>query len=297
LKRHTNIIEKIARDTARFRQQNSTVKVPQSIFEAARSDTESIYTFNSTATSTYFTFDDIIVNSAAYRRAITSSKEPDSLTNLRMPKSIKGVESIPASIRQKLTFEEVISLRALQEEIEEDLSHAVAENNSVKEERIKEREYREKELKDVVNGYQTKIDRLSREHQIECEKMYRTHDIDLNKWSEVREKLEVEYKLTTEKLRNELDTMEVNQENYERVLAVKEKEYASSFAAREIELLRSTKEFLLKKISNLETVLRDQNQHFQDIEKRLLLLSGLPPRSVSFILIILTRIYRRIARY
>jgi hypothetical protein len=128
------VLGQVAQRTARFRQAYPRVKAPPSVFRAMVDDTASIYSFNSTATSTNFDFDNDVVNSQAYRRAMASSRSnvnlsamsagqehaednSDAETVVDSSQYLDGREEfIPISIRQKLSPHELATLVKMREE-------------------------------------------------------------------------------------------------------------------------------------------------------------------------------------
>ncbi|ORY17080.1 hypothetical protein BCR34DRAFT_555977 [Clohesyomyces aquaticus] len=80
LQNNTAVLQNVAYQTGRFRRANPKVKAPASVFEVDFDDVASIYTTNSAATSTNFAFDDLVVNSQAYRRALFQTKSSQNLT-------------------------------------------------------------------------------------------------------------------------------------------------------------------------------------------------------------------------
>lgn len=77
------MMQKSASRLGQFRRANPRVRAPSSVFEMATDDTASLYSTNSTATSTNFIFDDMVVNSQAYRRALSQPRVNLSLTPLQ----------------------------------------------------------------------------------------------------------------------------------------------------------------------------------------------------------------------
>lgn len=108
----------------RFRQSNPRVKAPSSVFESAVDDVASLYSVDSTASSTDFTFDDLVINSQAYRRALNQTRSNLNLGPLKeqseqsssdtetvveasiaedLPQSTTLPYNIPLHIRTRLT--------------------------------------------------------------------------------------------------------------------------------------------------------------------------------------------------
>lgn len=90
-----------AQRLVQFRRANPKVKAPSSVFEVAIDDAASIYSSNSTATSTNFIFDDLVVNSQAYRRALNQSRSFTHLAPLQEQSEIPSdtdtvVEGMPS---------------------------------------------------------------------------------------------------------------------------------------------------------------------------------------------------------
>lgn len=83
MRKNNAVLERVARQTSRFRQANPKVKAPSSVFQVELDDIASLYTTESTVTSTNFTFDSVVINSQAYRRALNQSKSSQNLTALR----------------------------------------------------------------------------------------------------------------------------------------------------------------------------------------------------------------------
>ncbi|KAF2179065.1 hypothetical protein K469DRAFT_717574 [Zopfia rhizophila CBS 207.26] len=107
LQNNTSILQGVAQRTSKFRQANLRVKAPGSIFEFAKDDdVASIYSADSRATSTNFIFDDLVVNSQAYRRALSQSRSSVNLAPLQEQSEISSdadtvVEGSPAAEAQK----------------------------------------------------------------------------------------------------------------------------------------------------------------------------------------------------
>ncbi len=74
LQNSSQVLGQISQDTSKLRQEHPRVQSPSSVFEAAADDVASIYSYRSAATSTDFVFDDVVVNSKAYRKALASSR-------------------------------------------------------------------------------------------------------------------------------------------------------------------------------------------------------------------------------
>ncbi|KAF2252440.1 hypothetical protein BU26DRAFT_502909 [Trematosphaeria pertusa] len=74
LENNTTVLQSVAHQTTRFRHANPRVKAPGSVFELEIDDVASLYSVDSVATSTNFAFDDLVVNSQAYRRALAQSR-------------------------------------------------------------------------------------------------------------------------------------------------------------------------------------------------------------------------------
>ncbi|KAF2016485.1 hypothetical protein BU24DRAFT_409583 [Aaosphaeria arxii CBS 175.79] len=75
-------MQNAAQRLGQFRNANAQVKAPRSIFENAFDDVASLYSVDSAATSTNFIFDDVVVNSQAYRRALAQSRSSVALGTL-----------------------------------------------------------------------------------------------------------------------------------------------------------------------------------------------------------------------
>ncbi|KAF2727460.1 hypothetical protein EJ04DRAFT_557379 [Polyplosphaeria fusca] len=72
-------LQGLAQQTKKFRRANPRINAPSSVFEVAIDDVASLYSVDSTATSTNFLFDDQVINSTAYRRTLQSQSRSDVL--------------------------------------------------------------------------------------------------------------------------------------------------------------------------------------------------------------------------
>ncbi|KAF2202759.1 hypothetical protein GQ43DRAFT_462125 [Delitschia confertaspora ATCC 74209] len=132
LRNNTTVLQAVAQKSSKFRQANPRVKAPSSVFELAIDDFTSLYSYDSSATSTNFAFDDDIINSQAYRRALHSSRSPVNLSIVQEQSETSSgsatvvdkpsiTESdkwkIPIGVRLKLSIEEIDSLLAKMEEM------------------------------------------------------------------------------------------------------------------------------------------------------------------------------------
>lgn len=74
LQNNNVVLEQVAQRSYKLRQAHPKVRAPPSVFDAVIDDGASVFTYNSTASSTNFSFDDYLVNSQAYRRALAASR-------------------------------------------------------------------------------------------------------------------------------------------------------------------------------------------------------------------------------
>jgi hypothetical protein len=112
LQKNTTMLEQVAWQTRILRKTYPSVKAPESIFQFAGDDIQNAYreeadraSYISTASSTQFDFDDVIVNAQVYRRVMAdtgiklsqaSDLTPDDAT-IRMPRAAPFVDSMSIS--------------------------------------------------------------------------------------------------------------------------------------------------------------------------------------------------------
>jgi chromosome segregation ATPase len=129
----------------KFRQSNPRVKAPSSVFESAIDDVASLYSVDSAASSTDFSFDNLVINSQAYRRALNqtrsslhlealkeqseTSSETETVVDIKMD-GITHTDSIPESIRNKLTANQLYVLLNSMDEIIKQKSEEKAEERT-----------------------------------------------------------------------------------------------------------------------------------------------------------------------
>ncbi|KAF2004242.1 hypothetical protein P154DRAFT_51622 [Amniculicola lignicola CBS 123094] len=80
LQNNTVVLQNFAYQTGRFRRANPKVKAPTSVFEVEFDDVASMFTADSSTTSTNFAFDDVVVGSQADLHALVQTKSSHNLT-------------------------------------------------------------------------------------------------------------------------------------------------------------------------------------------------------------------------
>jgi hypothetical protein len=78
LQNNNTVLEQVAQRSYKLRQAHPKIRAPPSVFEEFVDDAKSVFTYNSTASSTNFSFDHYLVNAQAYRRALAFSRNDSS---------------------------------------------------------------------------------------------------------------------------------------------------------------------------------------------------------------------------
>jgi hypothetical protein len=89
------VLDQVARRTVSLRQSHPRVKAPSSIFEASIDDAGSIINYSeSVMSATDFSFDDVVVNSIAYRRALANASSQNLTTQARKQRADSDADTV-----------------------------------------------------------------------------------------------------------------------------------------------------------------------------------------------------------
>lgn len=221
------------------------------MLEAALDDAASIYSYNSTATDTTFIFDNDIINSQAYRRALAAPRtnlssaaaatdekadetsETDTVVNAsQFPDGSE--ELIPRSFRHKLTAAEIAVLIRKHEET-----------------KLKFAGHNKEEFEQVTR----EVQELKRKYML-VKKYYFDKESQVQFLQAEMETLR-KHKTEAEKLREENDALNATMEEIRQ---------QNNLLHSQLDELETTKAFLLKSITHLEALSNGHEQFRDNIE-------------------------------
>ena len=218
LQKNNLVLEQVAQRTMSLRKSFPRVKAPPSIFDGSIGDEKSIYSFaESTATSTDFAFDDVVVNSHAYRRALAASRSNMQPINEQVEENsdsstLVGVGSVSRSVQSRPEIpSDILEKAARCDEIEQMMQKMGAELTQEREEhaRLTDKYH---ELESQYYDRAQRFDKLRKvyiEKEAEFKELKNTAEVD---FKELKDTVEG-YTTTIEKLQAEVLALKTAKEH------------------------------------------------------------------------------------
>lgn len=160
LQNNTAVLQNVAYQTGRFRHANPRVKAPSSVLQFDSDDVASLYTTDSAATSTNFSFDDMVVNSQAYRRALFQSRSSQNLAPVQ--------EQAENSSDSATVVEGKMS--------EEDVQQLVRDHDTLREKYQKVKRYLFEQMS-IVQKYEAEIADLKKKKESEVARLVAENEL------------------------------------------------------------------------------------------------------------------------